>query len=187
MSHSALPMLWAVSAIVSFIPFFSMMIGRSVTSLSRGGGGNSLWPYSQQRPMRPNLSCCLDLIDNGQHCCLGCNNALRSSFWHKDLRSVFAVDQNVLSKRPKRYDTIGLIGLGCLAVHVVLFAAPHVIRMVDHPVMEPGSIYSIIYRLSTFRAVTPLPHLSKPSKMCLVLMLSSAWRPDHHWVVMAEQ
>ncbi len=39
-----------------------------------GGGGNSLrpdvWimdPYSQQRPMRTNLSCCLGLIDNGQY------------------------------------------------------------------------------------------------------------------------
>ncbi len=35
-----------------------------------GGGGNSLRPYSQQRPMRTNLSCCLGslgLIDNGQY------------------------------------------------------------------------------------------------------------------------
>ncbi len=32
-----------------------------------GGGGNSLRPYSQQRPIRTNLSCCLGLIDNGQH------------------------------------------------------------------------------------------------------------------------
>ncbi len=32
-----------------------------------GGGGNSLHPYSQQRPMRTNLPCCLGLIDNGQH------------------------------------------------------------------------------------------------------------------------
>ncbi len=31
------------------------------------GGGNSIRPYSQQRPMRMNLSCCLGLIDNGQH------------------------------------------------------------------------------------------------------------------------
>ncbi len=33
----------------------------------QGGGGNSLRPYSQQRPMRTNLSCCLGFIDNGQH------------------------------------------------------------------------------------------------------------------------
>ncbi len=32
-----------------------------------GGGGNSLRPYSQQRPTRTNLSCCLGLIDNGQY------------------------------------------------------------------------------------------------------------------------
>ncbi len=32
-----------------------------------GGGGNSLRPYSQQRPMRTNLSYCLGLIDNGQY------------------------------------------------------------------------------------------------------------------------
>ncbi len=31
------------------------------------GGGNSLRPYSQLRPMRTNLSCCLGPIDNGQH------------------------------------------------------------------------------------------------------------------------
>ncbi len=31
------------------------------------GGGNSLLPFSQQRPMTTNLSCCLGLIDNGQH------------------------------------------------------------------------------------------------------------------------
>ena len=31
------------------------------------GGGNSLRPYSQQRPMRTNLSCRLGLIDNGQY------------------------------------------------------------------------------------------------------------------------
>ncbi len=31
------------------------------------GGGNSLRPYSQQRPMSTNLSCCLGLIDNGQY------------------------------------------------------------------------------------------------------------------------
>ncbi len=33
----------------------------------RIGAGSSLRPYSQQRPMRTNLSCCLGLIDNGQH------------------------------------------------------------------------------------------------------------------------
>ncbi len=33
----------------------------------QGGGGNSLRSYSQQRPKRTNLSCCLGLIDNGQH------------------------------------------------------------------------------------------------------------------------
>ena len=32
-----------------------------------GGGGNSLRPYSQQRPMRTNLSSCLGLIHNGQN------------------------------------------------------------------------------------------------------------------------
>ena len=31
-----------------------------------GGGGNSLRPYSQQRPLRTNLAWCLGLIDNGQ-------------------------------------------------------------------------------------------------------------------------
>ncbi len=31
------------------------------------GGGNPLCPYSQQRPMRTDLSCCLGLIDNGQY------------------------------------------------------------------------------------------------------------------------
>ncbi len=35
--------------------------------VSSGGGGSSLYPYSQQRPMRTNLSCCLGLIDNGQY------------------------------------------------------------------------------------------------------------------------
>ncbi len=32
-----------------------------------GGGGNSLPPYSQQRPMRTDLSGCLGLIDHGQY------------------------------------------------------------------------------------------------------------------------
>ncbi len=32
-----------------------------------GGGGISLRPYSQQGPMRTNLSFCLGLIDNGQY------------------------------------------------------------------------------------------------------------------------
>ncbi len=32
-----------------------------------GGGGNSLRPYSQRRPMRTNLSCCPGLIGNGQY------------------------------------------------------------------------------------------------------------------------
>ena len=31
------------------------------------GGGNSLRPCRQQRPIRTNLSCCLGLIDNGQY------------------------------------------------------------------------------------------------------------------------
>ncbi len=34
---------------------------------AQGGGGNSLRPYSQQRPMKTNLSCCPSLIDNGHH------------------------------------------------------------------------------------------------------------------------
>ncbi len=42
-----------------------------VVNFLHGGGGNSLRrrmdPYSQQRPMRTNLSCCLGLIDNGQY------------------------------------------------------------------------------------------------------------------------
>ncbi len=37
------------------------------TDLCVSGGGNSLRPYSQQRPMRTNLSCCLGLTDNGQY------------------------------------------------------------------------------------------------------------------------
>ncbi len=43
----------------------SLAIARSVTFSIGGGGGNSLRPYSQQRPMRTNLSCCLGLIYNG--------------------------------------------------------------------------------------------------------------------------
>ncbi len=33
----------------------------------KDGGGNSLRPYSQQRPMRTNLALCPRLFDNGQH------------------------------------------------------------------------------------------------------------------------
>ncbi len=32
-----------------------------------GGGGNALRPYSQQTPMRTNLSCCPGLTDNGSY------------------------------------------------------------------------------------------------------------------------
>ncbi len=38
----------------------------SVDVCLRRGGGNSLCPYSQQRPIVTNLSLCLGLSDNGQ-------------------------------------------------------------------------------------------------------------------------
>ncbi len=38
-----------------------------VLKATKGGGGNSLRPYSQQRPMGTNLSRCLGLFDVGQH------------------------------------------------------------------------------------------------------------------------
>ncbi len=40
-----------------------------VTGFVQGlvGGEKSLLPYSKQRPMRTNLSCCLGFIGNGQH------------------------------------------------------------------------------------------------------------------------
>ncbi len=44
-----------------------MMNGTMFHARVGGGGENSLRPYSQQRPMRTNLSCCPGLIDNGQY------------------------------------------------------------------------------------------------------------------------
>ena len=41
-------------------------LGRSSVTYG-GGGGNLLRPYSQQRPVRTNPSCCLGLVDHGQH------------------------------------------------------------------------------------------------------------------------
>ena len=63
-----------------------------------GGGGNSLRPYSQQRPMRTNLSCCLGLIDNGQY---KRTNRLLVVVPHKRPHGIMRILKNLCMLLPK--------------------------------------------------------------------------------------
>ncbi len=63
-----------------------------------GGGGSSLRPYSPQRPMRTNLSCCLGLIDNGQH---KSTNRLLVLVPHERFHGIMRILENLYMLLPK--------------------------------------------------------------------------------------
>ncbi len=63
---AAMMVAWAVSRLGACTFLKEQTVSGDI-ACPGGGGGDSLRPYSQQRPMRPNLSCCLGLIANGQH------------------------------------------------------------------------------------------------------------------------
>ena len=66
------------------------------------GGGNSLRPYSQQRPMRTNLSCCPGLIDNGQY---KSTNRLLVVVPHERPHGIMRILKNLCMLLPKALKT----------------------------------------------------------------------------------
>ncbi len=63
-----------------------------------GGGGNSLRPYSQQRPMRTNRSRCLGLMDNGQY---KSTNSLLVLVPHERPHGIMRILENLCMLLPK--------------------------------------------------------------------------------------
>ena len=63
-----------------------------------GGGGNSLRPYSQQRPMRTNLSSCLSLIHHGQN---HSTNRLLTLVPHEGTHGTMCLTKQLRMFRPK--------------------------------------------------------------------------------------
>lgn len=67
-----------------------------------GGGGNSLRPYSQQRPMRTNLSCYMGLMNNGQH---KSTNRLLVLVPHERSHGTMTILENLCMLLPKALKT----------------------------------------------------------------------------------
>ena len=118
-----------------------------------GGGGDSLRPYSQQRPMRTNLSCCLGLIDNGQQ---KSTNRLLVVVPHERPHGIMRILKNLCMLLPKVLkmwaikDTTALVadsigGTKCAPAQMswhLGHAKPALLNwqeMSTHPKMENGS------------------------------------------------